>query len=307
MTQSFTITLSSNASLDVYPSNTLASFRTCLPTSIELDGTWEVAITEIAYPRKIYNVRDSFFDFYWEVGGRRWIKNCKVSRGVYDDVEQIIGEIYKGIHHARGVWNKEKLKTYFSWKIDADNKFVLNYPETVKFANMSPDLFHILGCQRVRSTWKNPPLFHDMPSYFPVYIHHWHQVYVYGDFIEQQFVGNSRAPLLTTFPLFDPQQMPPRDFEEKAGGSFGYGVCSFKSFSTPIFKNVSKKMITDLLIELRTDTGDLIPFVGVGRTTLTLLLRKKDRFNPVLANMAYVISLFSLFHFLFESHVFLSQ
>ena len=275
MSESFTITLSSNASLDVYQSNTLASFRTCLPTSIELVGPWEVAITEIAYPRKIYNVRDTYFDFYWDVGGKKWVKNCKFERGVYNDVQEIIDEMNRSIHRARGAWKKEKLKVYFSWKIDAENKFVLNYPNTVNFANMSPDLFHILRCQRVKSPWKHPPHFHDMPSYFPVDIHHWHQVYVYGDFIEQQFVGNSRAPLLNTFPLFNPQQMPPRDLEEKPGGSFGYGVCSFRSFSTPVFKKVSKKTLTDLLIELRTDTGDLIPFVGVGRTTLTLLLRKK--------------------------------
>ena len=263
MSESFTITLSSNASLDVYQSNTLASFRTCLPTSIELDGPWEVAIT------------DSYFDFYWDVGGKKWVKNCKFERGVYNDVKEIIDEMNRSIHRARGAWNKEKLKVYFSWKIDAENKFDLNYPNTVKFANMSPDLFHILGCQGVKSPWKHPPHFHDMPSYFPFDIHHWHQVYVYGDFIEQQFVGNSRAPLLNIFPLFNPQQMPPRDLEEKPGGSIGYGVCSFRSFSTPVFKKVSVKTLTDLLIELRTDTGDLIPFVGVGRTTLTLLLRKK--------------------------------
>ena len=140
---------------------------------------------------------------------------------------------------------------------------------------MSPDRFHILGCQRVKSSWKHPPPFHDMLCYFPVDIHHWHQVNVYGDFIEQQFVGNSRASLLNTFPLFKLQQMPPRDLEEKPGGSFGYGVCSFRSFSTPVFKKVSQKTLTDLLIELRTVTGDLIPFVGVGRTTITLLMKEK--------------------------------
>ena len=140
---------------------------------------------------------------------------------------------------------------------------------------MSPDLFHILGCKRVTTPWKHPPLYHDMPSCFPVDIHHWHQVYVYGDFIEQQFVGNSRAPLLNTFPLFNPQQMPPKEEEEKPGGSFGYGACCFVSFPNPTFKNVSRKNLIDILVELRTDTGDLVPFVGVGRTTVTLSFRRK--------------------------------
>ena len=50
MTDNFIVTLSSNASSDVYPTNTLASFRTYLPTTIELDGKWEVGLTEITYP-----------------------------------------------------------------------------------------------------------------------------------------------------------------------------------------------------------------------------------------------------------------
>ena len=276
MTDNFTVTLSSNASSDVYPTNTLASFRTCLPTTIELDGKWEVGLTEITYPRKIYNVRESTFNFYYHVGGKKWMKNCKVGRGVYTDIEQIIEEMNRGIHYARDVWNKEQLKKHFSWKIDLEGKFMLNYPDTARFAAKYPDLFHILGCKQVTNPWKHPPLYHDMPSYFPVDIHHWHQVYVYGDFIEQQFVGNSRAPLLNTFPLFNPQQMPPKEEEEKPGGTFGYGACSFVSFPNPTFKNVSRKNLIDILIDLRTDTGDLLPFVGVGPTTVTLSFRRKN-------------------------------
>ena len=86
---------------------------------------------------------------------------------------------------------------------------VFNQPKTLK-----ETCFHILGCKQVTTPWKHPPLYHDIPSYFPVDIHHWHQVYVYGDFIEQQFVGNNRAPLLNTFPLFNPQKMPPKEEED---------------------------------------------------------------------------------------------
>ena len=114
-----------------------------------------------------------------------------VGRGVYTDIGQIIEEMNRGIHYTRGVWNKEQFKKYFRWKIDLEGKFMLNYQDTVKFAAMSSDLFHILGCKQVTTPWKHPPLYHDMPSHFPVDIHHWHQKYVYGDFIEQQFVGNS--------------------------------------------------------------------------------------------------------------------
>ena len=173
------------------------------------------------------------------------------------------------------MWHKEKLKTYFSWEIDSEGKFQLNDPETVMFANMSSDLLHILGCKKEPSTWKQPPLTHDMPSYFPIDIHHWHQIFVYVDFIDQQFVGNTRAPLLNTFPLFIPQQTPPKEADDKPGGNFGHGASCFRAFPNLTFKNVSKSTLIDLLVELRTDTGDLVPFVGIGRTNLTLMFRKK--------------------------------
>ena len=45
----FYMTLPSNASMKIYPNNTVAKYTTQLPTNIELDGEWEVALTEIMY------------------------------------------------------------------------------------------------------------------------------------------------------------------------------------------------------------------------------------------------------------------
>ena len=47
---SFTVELDSNASFDCYPNKTLSSFTNFLPEQINLDGEWEVAITELSYP-----------------------------------------------------------------------------------------------------------------------------------------------------------------------------------------------------------------------------------------------------------------
>ena len=273
MHDQFTINLSSNASLNVYKSNTLASFRTILSSPLELEGSWEVGVTEMTYPRQIYNIRDSCFDFFYH-GKKSWVKECEIGKGIYHNVDDLLEKMIRAIHLKRGVWNKEKLHRYISWKVDEQGKLEIYNSSTTKFANVSPDLFHVLGCQQEPSPWQHPPSIHDSPGAFPVDIHHWHQVYVYGDFIEQQFVGNSRAPLLNSFPLFNPQHMPPKEVGEKPGGVLGYGACSFITFSNPIFK-VSKTTLIDLLIELRTDTGDLVPFVGVGRTTATLVFRKK--------------------------------
>ncbi len=60
----FTIYLVSSASMDLFPDNTLASFRTMLRESLNLEGEWGVALSEITYPCHIKNVtKDAFRTF----------------------------------------------------------------------------------------------------------------------------------------------------------------------------------------------------------------------------------------------------
>ena len=55
--QDFHMTLPSNASLELYPDNSLASYRTKLPERVDLDGdNWEVGLSEIQYARTWFNV-----------------------------------------------------------------------------------------------------------------------------------------------------------------------------------------------------------------------------------------------------------
>ena len=74
---------------------------------------WQVRLTEISHPRKIYKIRESTFDFYYHVGGKKWIKNFKFGKVVYTDLEQVVEEIHRIFHRAQGVWNKEASKKIF--------------------------------------------------------------------------------------------------------------------------------------------------------------------------------------------------
>ena len=60
---SFTIELVSNASSQLFPNNTLSSFTNFLPEQANLDGQWEVAISEISYPSMYQNVTEGKFMF----------------------------------------------------------------------------------------------------------------------------------------------------------------------------------------------------------------------------------------------------
>ena len=61
---SFTIELASNASGEFFPDNTLSSFANFLPEQVNLEGQWEVAISEISYPSMYQNITEVKFKFF---------------------------------------------------------------------------------------------------------------------------------------------------------------------------------------------------------------------------------------------------
>ena len=62
--ESFTIELVSNASAQFFPDNTLRYFTNFLPEELNLDGQWEVAISEISYPSMYQNATEGKFMFF---------------------------------------------------------------------------------------------------------------------------------------------------------------------------------------------------------------------------------------------------
>ena len=64
--ESFTIELVSNASGELFPDNTLSSFTNILPEQLNLEGQWEVAISEISYPSMYQNITEGKFKFFDE-------------------------------------------------------------------------------------------------------------------------------------------------------------------------------------------------------------------------------------------------
>ena len=59
-------TLPSDWSMETFPDNTLAHFKTLLPQTLDLsDGEWEVGLTEMMFPNNlenIYDVTETMFD-----------------------------------------------------------------------------------------------------------------------------------------------------------------------------------------------------------------------------------------------------
>ena len=60
----FTIELVSNASGELFPDNTLSSFTNFLPEQLNLEGQWELAVSEISYQSMYQNITEGFFKFF---------------------------------------------------------------------------------------------------------------------------------------------------------------------------------------------------------------------------------------------------
>ena len=92
-----------------------------------------------------------------------------------------------------------------------------------------------------------------------------HLVFIYTNIIEYQYVGDVKAPLLR---VIDSKQ-------RLKNGS----VCELEPTNRKVFTNLDyKKLLTNTIqsisIELRTESGQLIPFSGTGKVILTLQFKK---------------------------------
>ena len=63
---SFTIELVSNASRELFPDNTISSFTNFLPAQVNLEGQWEVAVSEKSYASTYQNITEGKINFFDE-------------------------------------------------------------------------------------------------------------------------------------------------------------------------------------------------------------------------------------------------
>ena len=84
-------------------------------------------------------------------------------------------------------------------------------------------------------------------------------LYVYCDIVENHLVGDVSAPLLRIVPV------------QKSGVTQGDVIAH--TFSTPHYVPVKRKNFENIQMDIRTDTGERVPFQR-GKLTTTLHFRK---------------------------------
>ena len=208
---SFTITLVSSASMNIFNDNSLASFKNLLSENIDLQGEWRVALTEKTFPTHINNVTDTKLVNYKKDKVKASLKVAKKISRPYDGEK---GEITKGVYD-----ESEKIFNEINRKIDLDNisysidpitkhlSMWMHYWEGITFE--SPQIPSILGFKGLRDGtgyhigYKESSHIHstltsqNLISDYPVDISAGTQMmFIYLDIFRYQIVDDTKAPLL---------------------------------------------------------------------------------------------------------------
>ena len=238
----FYLHLPSNASLDKFPNNTLTEYRVCLPQTISLTGEWEVALTEIHYPHSWNNVqgnvenrfylRDQELDGMWEP--------LIVPPGYYSSVADLITRFNEVINA------NDRFKDKVQLSLDTLNRKVI-----VHLQNKAKVYFSDIG--QALGFSPNNVISSTSTAERAV---HFHDLYVYCDIIQSQYVEDALVPLLRAVPV-----------EGKDGEGIG------KSFIRPQYVSVSRKQFETIEVNIKRDTGESVPF-ELGEVLLTLHFRQ---------------------------------
>ena len=176
--EDFYSTLPSNSSIAYYPENRPSHYRTRLAKNLELDHRWEVAVLECRVPVTWKNVveGENIFSFQEEKHESNPIMTS-IPTGYYASLEKLVAVINERTPTKR----KPVIKV-----VDKQHFVVLH-----GYFRFHPMLGNVLGVnskQLLGPRDKNPHRFEND-------IHH-HSLYVYGDFVQPQLVGDTTAPLL---------------------------------------------------------------------------------------------------------------
>ena len=262
MDMNFNLILPSNNSTELYPENKASSFTTKLPEDINLNGRWEVALKEIAFPISWYNVENNSgyvtVDFNSvtnpivlqalnaSVFADRLTISIYIEAGYYSSGAQLADEINFRLKASLPRSVGEAITLTYS--IPAGRFAIdISHGITVKF---SRPLCRMMG---LKSSMSSPQMgIRSADLKKGIY-----SLYVYCDVCEETIVGDAKVKLLRIVPIH---------------GKQGDYVCHTYDF--PIYTSVQTKNFNEIRILIADDAGKVVPFRS-GKSIVTLHFRRK--------------------------------
>ena len=255
----FYLTLPSDASMNVFPNNTLTSYITRLPRPIELTGRWEVGLVEIQYPHTWYNVSEDAYRRF--IIGKLQAPGESEEENSYQEYTFVLPAGYytkdtliKQIEdEANGVVLSSPPNKAFQFKYDEVTEKLWTKIEGYKM-KVGPEMRRLLGLDnRGRMLGPGIEVGAEILDIDPI-----HSMYIYCDVLEPRVVGDTMAPPLRVVPI-----------------SGEHGEMITRTYQNVHYIPIQKKMFQELELNLRTDTRQLIPFER-GKVTITLHFRKRS-------------------------------
>ena len=139
--ESFTIELVSNASAQLFSDNTLSSVTNFLPEQLNLEGQWEVAISEIFYPSMYQNVMEGKFMFFVKKHSKS-SKFYYLEPGLYPSITDIV-EAMNILRQERHNHSENCIKVKVSRRTKKAEIYLANEGSGLAF--FSTDLGHTFG------------------------------------------------------------------------------------------------------------------------------------------------------------------
>ena len=138
---SFTIQLVSIASGEMFPDNTLSSFTNFSPEQVNLEGQWEVAVSEISYPSRYQNITEGKFKFFDKKPSKP-TSTYNLDPGLYTSITDIV-EAMITLFQGRNNHNESCITVKVSHR--RQKVVIMLANDTSGFAFCSTDLGHIFG------------------------------------------------------------------------------------------------------------------------------------------------------------------
>ena len=245
--EGFYVTLPSNASKEIFKSNTSSCYTIDLAKPIELAGEWLVGLCEIIYPRTWYNLPadSSYFELNRVTDEPQPLVSVKFNRGAYynrpkDLLEYLVPAVKKYDASFDASFNNVTKRIDFK----GDGLYKIK---------TYPPLAYMLGL-KVNEWWT----LSKRPSTYPCDLNAGiYNLFVYTDIIQYQAVGDSYSPLLGVV---------------NVKGDFG-DITNIR-YHTLHYMPLSKNYIKNIRIEIKSDRNKPVDFV-FGNTIVKL------HFNPV--------------------------
>lgn len=241
----FTIDLMSNSSMKVFTNNTTSNFTVHLPRKIILNGDWKVALAEIQFPNRFFNVTEKnnhiiFKEFkpkiWYEVEGSIY----EIKSQNYNSIEDLITVVNDGFEevlHQR-IFNYDSFTRKIKIEID-------DGPEARKILHKEIYLENKLALQLGFAPTDNILNFKESPFHVSLDQGLFDYIFVYCDIIESRIISDTYAQILKIFTR-----------EKKSNDVLMFS----KEFQNLEYIPVSKKEFETIEINLRTVTGELVPF-----------------------------------------------